>query len=116
MPFGGPGSNDFKIDHDLIQIYTEMGTHVSINAQKLCCKLLTIAGFLSTPRSTFRKQGKLKARCANKALSSVQTKFILLIGVWRTYHDLMLQDNKTRERDVRDTYWGGIDSTVEDKN
>ena len=52
MPFGGPGSNDFKIDHDLIQIYTEMGTHVSINAQKLCCKLLTIAGFLSTPRST----------------------------------------------------------------
>ena len=47
-----PGSNDFKIDHDLIQIYTEMDTHVSINAQKLCCKRLTIAGFLSTLRPT----------------------------------------------------------------
>ena len=70
MPFGGPGSNDFKIDHDLIQIYTEMGTHVSINAQKLCCKLLPIAGFLSTS-SLHLKQGKLKAKCANKALSSV---------------------------------------------
>ena len=29
---------------------------------------------------------------------------------------LMLQNNKTRGRDVRETYWGGIDSTVEDKN
>ena len=27
-----------------ILIYTEISTHVSINAQKLCCKLLTIAG------------------------------------------------------------------------
>ena len=52
MPLGGPGSNDFKIDHDLIQIYTEMDTHVSINALKLCCKRLTIAGFLSTLRPT----------------------------------------------------------------
>ena len=34
------------------------------------------------------EQGKLKVKCANKALSSVQTKFILLIGVWRKYHDL----------------------------
>ena len=32
MPFGGPGSKDFKIDHDLMQICTDMGTHVSINA------------------------------------------------------------------------------------
>ena len=47
-----------------------MGTHVSINAQKLCCKLLPIAGFLSTS-SLHLKQGKLKAKCANKALSSV---------------------------------------------
>ena len=30
-----------------------MGTHVSINAQELCCKLLTIAGFPSTLRSTY---------------------------------------------------------------
>ena len=27
------GTNDFKIDNDLMQIYTEMGTHVSINAR-----------------------------------------------------------------------------------
>ena len=27
-----------------------MDTHVSINAQKLCCKRVTIAGFLSTLR------------------------------------------------------------------
>ena len=63
------------------------------------------------------KQGKLKVKCANKALSSVQTKFILLIGVWRKY-DLMLQimNNKTRGREVRETYLGGIDSTVQDEN
>ena len=51
IPFGGPGSNDLKIDHNLIQIYTEMGTHVSINAQKLRYKLLTVAGF---PNTTIR--------------------------------------------------------------
>ena len=32
------------------------------------------------------------------------------------YHDLMLQNNKTRGRDVSKTYWGGIDSTVQDEN
>ena len=54
-------------------------------------------------------------KCGNKALSSVQTTFIQLIGVWRKYHHLMLQNNKTRGREVRETYLGGIDSTVQDE-
>ena len=54
-------------------------------------------------------------KCANKALSSVQTKFILLIGVWRKYHDLMLQNNNTRGREVKEIYLGGIDSAVQDE-
>ena len=33
-----------------------MGTHVSINAQKLCRKLLAIAGFPSTLRSTIESE------------------------------------------------------------
>ena len=43
---------------------------------------------------------------ANKALSSDQTKVILLIGVWRKNHDLMLQimNNKTRGREVRELF------------
>ena len=53
-------------------------------------------------------------KCANKALSSVQTKFILLIGVWRKYHDLMLQNNKTRGREVRETYLRSV-STARSK-
>ena len=75
-----------------------MGTHVSINAQKLCCKLLTIAGFPSTLRSS------IESEMCQQALSSVHTKFILLIGVRRKYHDLMLQNNKTRGPKVRETY------------
>ena len=54
-------------------------------------------------------------KCGNKALSSVQATFILLIGVWRKYHHLMQQNNKTRGREVRETYLGGIDSTVQDE-
>ena len=54
-------------------------------------------------------------KCGNKALSSVQTTFILLIGVWRKYLHLMQQNNKTRGREVRETYLGGIDSTVQDE-
>ena len=38
------------------------------------------------------------------------------IGFWRKYHDLMLQNNKTRGRDVRETYYGGIDRTIQDEN
>ena len=35
-----------------LQIYEEMGTHASISAQELRCKLLTIAGFPNSLRST----------------------------------------------------------------
>ena len=70
---------------------------------------------LSEYFSLHLKQGKLKVKCAKKALSSVQTKFILLIGVWRIYHDLILQINKTRGREVRETYLGSIDSKVKMK-
>ena len=69
MPFGGPGSNDFKIDHDLIHIYTEMGTHVLlINAQNCAVNSSLSRAFrvLFAPRKTREIESQMCQQSAIK--------------------------------------------------
>ena len=87
MPFGGPGSNDFKIDHDLIQIYAEIGAHVYIDVQKLRRKLLT------------PKTGEIESElCEQSAIKSPDEFYPVATRLEKI---VMPQNNKTRGREVR---------------